>query len=380
MVRAFLGIAVCLLGLAGCANVPVAPEAAQLPWRDKAFSHDSGLVTVGKEDLFRLDPELLALLKTPELQATSPQYRLKHLMSLIFGADLKGFGYQAGHSTVAGETWRMRRGDCLSLTVLAYATARAMGLDAQMQEVRTPVTFDRRGQLDVVNQHVNVLFRRARRDLRGSEAQDVVVDFDPGFASRRPGRLLSEDAVLARYYNNVATEHLGQRRYGLAYAHFKAAILADPAYAASYGNLAVLYLGAGLPAEAEQLLRHAMTLGDPADVPIHTLHQLLVQQGRTAEALRLERTIAEGRERDPYHWIGLGVRHLEDGDMRAAISALERARAMATGFDEVHRYLAVAYWRAGEAAKAREQIALLASSGDKVGLAMLRRKIQGAMQ
>jgi len=130
---------------------------------------------------------------------------------------------------------------------------------------RVPVTFDRRGQLDVVNQHVNVLFRRAHRDLRDSQAQDVVVDFDPGFASRRPGRLLSEDAVLARYYNNVATEHLAQRRYGPAYAHFKAAIMADPAYSASYGNLAVLYLQAGLPAEAEQLLRHAMTLGDPAD-------------------------------------------------------------------------------------------------------------------
>lgn len=380
MVRAFLGIALCMLGLAGCANVPVAPEAAQLPWRDKTFSHDAALVTVGKEDLFRLDAELLALLKGPELLASSPQYRLKHLMSLIFGADLKGFGYQAGHSTPAEQTWRLRRGDCLSLTVLAYSAARAMGLDAQMQEVRVPVTFDRRGQLDVVNQHVNVLFRRAHRDLRDSQAQDVVVDFDPGFASRRPGRLLSENAVLARYYNNVATEHLAQRRYGPAYAHFKAAILADPSYSASYGNLAVLYLDVGLPAEAEQLLQHAVALGDTADVPIHTLHQLFVEQGRTAEALRLERAIAKGRERDPYHWIGLGVRHLEDGEIRAAIDALERARAIATGFDEVHRYLAVAYWRAGDGSKAREQIAQLAQSGDKVGLAMLRRKIQGALQ
>jgi Tfp pilus assembly protein PilF len=205
----------------------------------------------------------------------------------------------------------------------------------------------------------------------------VVIDFDPGFASRRPGRPLSEDAVLARYYNNVATEHLAGRHYGPAYAHFKAAILADPSYAASYGNLAVLYLDAGLQAEAEQLLRYAVALGeDQADVPIHTLHQLFIEQGRTAEAQRLERAIAEGRERDPYHWIGLGVRHLEDGEIRDAINALERARAMATGFDEIHRYLAIAYWRAGEVAKAREQIALLASSGDKIGLAMLRRKIQ----
>lgn len=376
MVRTFLGIFLCLsLGLAGCASAPAMPQVSQLPWRDSAF--DTVQVTVNKDDLFRLDADLLALLRGADLAAKSPQYRLRHLMSLIFGADFKGFDYQAGHSTPAAQTWRMRRGDCLSLTVLAYSAARAMGLDAQMQEVRTPVIFDRRGQLDVVNQHVNVLFRRAHRDLRDSQAQDVVIDFDPGFASRRPGRPLSEDAVLARYYNNVATEHLAMRHYGPAYAHFKAAILADPSYAATYGNLAVLYLDAGLQAEAEQLLRYAVALGEQADVPIHTLHQLFVEQGRTVEAQRLERVIAEGRERDPYHWIGLGVRHLEDGEIREAINALERARAIATGFDEVHRYLAIAYWRAGEVAKAREQIALLASSGDKAGLAMLRRKIQG---
>jgi tetratricopeptide (TPR) repeat protein len=308
----------------------------------------------------------------------TPQHRLKHLLALIFGADRQRFGYQAGHSTPALETWRLQRGDCLSLTVLAYSAGRAMGLDAQMQEVRIPISFDRRGQLDVVNQHVNVLFRRAHRDLRDSEARDVVVDFEPDFASRKPGRMLSEDGVLARYYNNVATEHLAQGRPASAYAHFKAAIVADPTYSASYGNLAVLYRSAGLDGDAEQLLRHAIALGEPADVPMHTLHQLLTEQGRTAEAQRLERALAAGRERDPYHWIGLGVRHLEDGEVREAIDALEHAREMATGFEEVHRYLAIAYWRAGEAGKAREQIALLASSGDKAGLAKLRRKLREA--
>lgn len=377
MVRTLLAIAFFLLGLAGCASGPVAPAPAQLPWHDHAFGHDASLVTVGRDELFRLDAGLAARLQAPDVLAMTPQHRLKHLLALIFGPDRQRFGYRAGHSTPAAETWRLKRGDCLSLTVLAYAAGRAMGLDAQMQEVRVPLSFDRRGQLDVVNQHVNVLFRRAHRDLRDSQARDVVVDFDPEFASRRPGQLLSEDAVLARYYNNVATEHLAQARQAAAYAHFKAAIQADPTYSASYGNLAVLYRRAGLDADAERLLRHAVALGNPADVAMHTLHQLLTEQGRTAEAQRIARALAAGRERDPYHWIGMGVRHLEDGDIRQAIDALEHAREMATGFDEVHRYLAVAYWRAGEAGKAREQIALLASSGDKAGLAKLRRKMQG---
>ena len=378
MVRTLLAISVVLLGLAGCASGPIAPAVAQLPWHDKAFGHDASLVTVGRDDLFRLDPGLAPLLQAPDVLAMTPPHRLKHLLALVFGPDRQRFGYRAGHSTTAAQTWQLQRGDCLSLTVLAYSAGRAMGLDAQMQEVRVPVSFDRRGQLDVVNQHVNVLFRRAHRDLRDSEARDVVVDFEPEFASRKPGQALSEDAMLARYYNNVATEHLAQGHRAAAYAHFKAAIQADPSYFASYGNLAVLYRGAGLDADAEQLLRHAVALGNPADVPLHTLHQLLTEQGRTAEAERVARALAAGRERDPYHWIGMGVRHLEDGEIRQAIDALEHARAMVTGFDEVHRYLALAYWRAGDAGKAREQIALLASSGDKVGLAKLRQKMQGA--
>lgn len=378
MVRTLLAISACLLALSGCAVAPPAPSAAHLPWRDQAFQHDDALVTVGREDLFRLDADLLARLQAPEVLATTPQHRLKHLLTLIFGADRQRFGYQAGHSTTAAETWRRQRGDCLSLTVLAYSAARAMGLDAQMQEVRVPVMFDRRGRLDVLNQHVNVLFRGAHREVRDSHPRDVVVDFDPGFATGRPGRLLSEGAVLARYYNNLATEHLANGRRDLAYAHFKAAIGADAAYAASYGNLAVLYRDAGLAPEAELLLRHAVALGDQPDVPMHTLHEMLTEQGRTAEARQLERALAAGRERDPYHWIGLGLRRLEEGELRSAIDALEHAREMVTGFDEVHRYLAVAYWRAGEAGKAREQVALLASIGDSAGVAKLRRKFQDA--
>ena len=377
MIRFALVAAICLLGLAGCANAPVAPAAAQLPWQDQAFEYSPGLVTVSKEELFRLDPELAALLSNPRVQGMTTPQRMKHLLALIFGEDRQRFGYSAGHSTTAAETWRNQRGDCLSLTVMTYSAARVLGMAVQTQEVRAPALFDRRGQLDVVNQHVNVVFLRAHRDLRDAEPRDVVVDFDPDFASRRPGTPLTEDALLARYYNNVATEHLGKGRRPLAYAHFKAAIEADPTYAATYGNLAVLYRDTGMAAQAEQLLHRAIALADSADVPLHTLHQLLVEQGRTAEAQRFARKLEAGRERDPYHWIGLGLRHLNDGEVRQAIGALETAKELTSGFDEIHRYLAIAYARAGEAGKARDELARVASmTGDTQAVSKLKRKIR----
>jgi Flp pilus assembly protein TadD len=71
----------------------------------------------------------------------------------------------------------------------------------------------------------------------------------------------------------------------------------------------------------------------------------------------------------------LGLQHLQDGKIRQSISALEEAQRLTNVFAEVHRYLAVAYWRAGEPARANEQLMLLAAlNRDGTDVATLRKK------
>lgn len=367
MFRRALWTAGCLLGLAGCAIAPPLPIAEPVPWRDQAFEYDSSLVSITKQDVFRLDPGLLQQLQGPELKDMGSHQRLDHLLDLLFGVKRQRFLYAAGHSTTAAQTWQRRRGDCLSLALLTYSAARAMDMNAQMQEVDVPVLYDRRGGFDFANHHVNVRFTRADSnpwDAPGSW-RDIIVDFEPEYGSTKDGRPLTEDALLARFYNNVAVEHLAANQRSLAYAYFKAAITADPAFAASYTNLAALYRDAAMPAAAEQLLRRALALSDPAYValPLDALRRLLVDEGREAEAQPYATRLEALRDRDPYHWIDLGLRYLQDGQYRRAIDALERAQAMTNGFAEVHRYLALAYWRAGDVREANEQLALLESLG-----------------
>jgi Tfp pilus assembly protein PilF len=381
MFRPALWIAACLLVLTGCASSPQLPPNAQLPWRDQAFGYDAALVTFGKEDLFRLDPELERQLQDPAIQGLRAHRRLDYLLTLLYGPKRQRFQYAIGHSTAAAETWKLKRGDCLSLTVLTYAAARALNISAQMQEVDVAVAYDRRGSLDVVNRHVNVRFAGAHWDPADAPAQlhDVTVDFEPEFASRDVGRPLTEDAILARYYNNLAVEYLGGHRPTLAYAYFKAAITLDPTQAASYINMAVLYHDASMVTDEEAWLRRALALSDPAEValPMRSLHQLLVDQGRAAEAQQYASLLKSVRERDPYYWIDLGVRYLQGGDYRRAIDSLEHALAISNGFTEAHRYLALAYWRSGNLSGAKEQLALLESlnSGDP-GATALRKKFK----
>jgi tetratricopeptide (TPR) repeat protein len=378
MFAKFLWIVLCLTGLTACAIAPALPSATPVAWHDQTFEYDAALVTVTKEDLFRLEPQLQAQLQDPGLQQLSTHKRLEQILALLFGRELKPFPYAQGHSTVATETWRQGRGDCLSLTVLAYAMARSLNLNAQMQEVRVPVLFDRRERTDFLNHHVNVLFRASgpvNWNESRARSQDMIVDFEPQLGTNRDGLALSDDAILARYYNNIAAEYLSRNQLPQAYAYFKAAILVQPQYAASYGNLANLYLRAGLQADAEQLLRRAVALSDEATLPLMSLHQLLLDQGRAREAAYYARLLQSRRDADPYYWIGLGLQALQDGQWRQSVAALEEAQRLTHGFEEVHRYLALAYWRSGDRLRANAQLAVLTSlEHDSSDIATLRKK------
>jgi tetratricopeptide (TPR) repeat protein len=355
-----------LIVLAGCAAAPLAPLPAHLLWQDQAFEYDAALVSVGKRDLFQLDTGLLSKLRDPRIQNSSAQYRLNHLVTLLFEPQTKDFSYSRNHSTIAAETWRRKSGDCLSLTVLSYSLAKALDMSVQMQEVRVPVVFDRRGSVEFLNRHVNLLI--SGRSVGGLylkdgllRAGDVIIDFEPQVTSRREGTALSDDGILARFYNNVAAEYLAQGELTLAYAHFKAAVLAAPGYSPSYSNLAQLYMRKGFLQSAEQLLLYAIALDDDSDIALRSLHQLLVSQGRESEALKYKEILQVRQTNDPYYWLGVGLHQLQEGNYQKAVNALERAQDLTKGFLEVHRYLAIAYWRAGKPIQAKNQLAVLSS-------------------
>ncbi len=362
-----LAIIVCVLGFGGCAVVPVAPVPEQLLWHDQAFGYDSALVTVSKRELFTLDADLLSILGASRLAKANAQTRVNRLTALLYGpkydAKIKEFPYETGHSTIAAETWRRKRGDCLSLLVLAYSMAKAMELPVKMQEVRVPPIFDRYGGVDYVAGHVNLLIKNGGRLqlVEGFGIGDVIIDFEPQIGSHREGSALTEDAILARFFNNLAAQYLAEGKLDLAYAHFKAAILTDASFSPSYANLALLYKRQGFLPSAERLLLQSIALNDDDDIAKHSLLQLLLSQGRNTEALSYAKLLEARREKNPYYWIGLGLDEFRKENYRQAVYALEHAEALSTGFEEVHRYLAMAYLRTGNQNEAKKQASVLAA-------------------
>lgn len=361
--------------LAGCTGTrPLAPP-HDFPWHDARFGYDARLTPLTVEDVFRLDSELTAELAATNLQALPPLARAQRLMSLIFGPDRGQFTYEAGRSTIASDTWRRRRGDCISLTVLAYAAARALGLAAEIHEVDQPALHERRDGYDYVNHHVDLRIEIPPQAglVRGHV---LVIDFDPDAVPDRRSEPLSPAQVVARLYSNWGAERLVASNRTASYSWLKASLQKDPAHAPAYANLALLYRQDGLVADAEQLLRQAVAVGDRPANTMRALHQLLLEQGRSSEAEAVAEQLQQYRQSDPFYWLARAELHLSERRPAEAVRALERAQALTVGFSEIHRKLAIAYAQLGKAEAAQNQLALVAAFDHRESLTLLRKKQQ----
>ncbi len=365
--------------LMGCATPPVASVAPGTPWLDEEFAYQPGQVVVDMAQLFALPADLLLELHSAKLQRSPSEERISFIINSLVNNKAQPFRYSRGNTTVAAETWRQRSGDCLALTVLAYAMARELKLAASMQEINGTVAFDRRGNVDYRVGHVNVYISRhvsTEVALSTSLNRGVVIDFEPSYGAARPGTALSHPGILARYYNNLGAGYLAESDTRRAYAYFKAAMQTDPSFGAAAANLAGLYWNQGYAAAAEALLVEAAAAPSHADAAVRALHRMMLGQGRLQEVQHYQRRLVQIQEREPYYWIDRGVAQLQGQEYRLAVHSLERAQSLSSGFSEVHRYLATAYLLDGQPDKAQEQHDTLALiDSEDPSLSLIQRKI-----
>ncbi len=372
--------AVCVLGLAGCATKTVANLPPDALWQDQAFAYQPSLVSENRNTVFALDDALKQSLRTDRSAGDDVERRLDTLLNRLYGPGGIRLSYSSGHTTGAVQTWNNKRGDCLSLTILVYAAALYLHIPAHMQEVQVPAALDRHDGVDFIIGHVNVFVRNGGDvSINGQAfgAGGLIIDFEPQAGSRRSGEWLTEQGILARFYNNRASEYLVQKDDQRAYAYYRAALAEAPDYAPAYTNLAQLYARHHLLEPAERLLQHAIALDGPSYAPLRSMQALLRSQGRNLEAQYFADQLAKRQHEDPYYWMGLGLAALQSGRNAEAIRALERAVALTTGFEELHFHLGVAYWRNGQLDAAGKQLAAMnAINANDPDVAVLSRKLK----
>jgi len=223
--RALVVLVVCAAAAAAAGTVPEDAWARTLRGRGV----DPALV-----------PNPIAL--TPEIRAAARELggngggdldRLRRIQSALYDSSRFAFSYEAGATYTAGEALAARKGNCVSMTNLFIALARAVGIRVRAGYLSPPAVGEKRGDLVYVTAHVVAIFENFH--------EKVVFDFyrlsvDPEVDLKR----LDDLGLAALTLNNRAVESLAHGDLSRAEQEFEAVVRLAPDYAAAHGNLGVV--------------------------------------------------------------------------------------------------------------------------------------------
>jgi Flp pilus assembly protein TadD len=348
--------------LAGCAGMQrdAAPGVAPL-FHDTGFKAPSA--PVGAAGLFDLSPEMQAYLHSPGFRAALRRKGFDHgLVDALYAKGELKIEYESSMTRTAAQTYAAHAGNCLSLVIMTAAFAKELGMPVRYQSVDVDQSWSRNAGLYLVSSHVNLsLGSRSPGMLRGFDAAERLLTIDflpPADAARYHTAPLDEDDIVAMYLNNRAAESLVRGQLDDAYWWARAAVAQRPSLVMAYNTLGVVYQRHGDGALAERVLRAALAR-EPDNVAVmQNLAPTLAALGKTEEARALAQRIARLEPNPPFRFFDQGMQALRGGDYRKAKELFAREVRRAPYYDEFHFWLAIACLRLGEAAQAREQLAL----------------------
>jgi Flp pilus assembly protein TadD len=276
--------------------------------------------------------------------------RLRQLASAIVSSGSFGLEYDETTRT-APETFRARRGNCLSFSNMFVAMARHVALDARYQEVDTPPDWSFRDGAFVLNRHLNVLV-----DL-GLDGEHVV-DFNmDDFRTTYERRRISDARALAHYYNNMSVERMQAGDTASALLYLRRATDRDPQFSPAWTNLGILYGRAGHPAHAEAAFLVALKADDGDLVAMSNLASLYERLGDRERAAAYRDKVRDHRERNPYYRYQVASEAFRAGDYDGAIRHLHYAIRRKKNEDRFFFLLGLTYMKKGEPEAARRWLA-----------------------
>lgn len=353
--RAFL---VCLVVPAGACTswrgsldgVGITPDEL-LAGASLGVAEGSPASVVQEQEVLALSAEMQAFLDAHVNRKGGVNLRLRQLVSAIIDAKTFGVVYD-DRTRTASETFRTRRGNCLSFSNMFVAMARDVGLKVQYQEVDVPPDWTLDSGTFVLNQHVNVYV-----DL--GQAGTRVVDFNIGdFKTSYEMRKVSDMRALAHFYNNIGVERMLAGDPAAALSCFRRAIAHDDrGFSPAWTNLGTLYLRNGHSACAEAAYLQALKISTWDLVAMSNLARLYERLGDRERAAVCQKRVIDHRRRNPYYRYQLALQAYVAQDYDAAINQLKYAIRKRTNEDQFCYLLGLSYLQKGDPRAARRWLA-----------------------
>lgn len=277
-------------------------------------------------ELLKVDEPMRRFFAEKLLAQRLPEDRLRALLQAILKPDGLNFTYDFARTSDARETFRQRRGNCVSFSFLFVALAREFGLDASFQNVTTPLKWDRYGSIVVSVRHMNV---RVEID-HDVHLIDLQSDEIAGIALADM-QVVGDERAFAQFYDNAGFFALLRGRPAEALQYMILATTTDPKCAGAWANRAAMHAHFNDLAEARTCYERSLQ-ADPRDIfALEGYVGILQRLGSAADlriAAKYERRAQTVRDHNPYYQQRLAERAQERGDWVAAEKLYRRAIAL----------------------------------------------------
>ena len=266
-----------------------------------------------------LDADMRAFVAASIGSATDPRVKLQRLFDGMRRDGLFKLDYSGIETRSAEVTFRERRGNCLSFTMMFVALARSAGLGVKYQVVDVPPSWSSETELVVVRSHVNAVVKTGFND-------ETVVDFNLFDAKANYSRRTVGDAyMLGLFYANVGAEALIDKDYELAFRYLRESARVEPQLVAAWVNLGALFSRLGASDYAESAYLRALAIEPSNPSATSNLARLYILRGDEVRAEIYRQRVRRYQESNPYYHYSLAQSSYEHGRLDAALEELRRA-------------------------------------------------------
>ena len=358
--RFLMWLRICIVALMassiGCSSVDILKADVDTSIEEllagRAFSSaDQPADLVKREAVLSLSPEMQEFLSNHVDRRAGSSLKVQQLAYAIISRGAFGLEYDDTTRT-ASETFRVRRGNCLSFSNMFFAMAREVGLNVAFQEVDIPPDWTFKEQTYLLNRHVNIVVNLGRHAPQ-------VVDFNiEDFRFTFDMRAISEDRALAHFFNNKGVERLHRGDSAGAFGYFRKAIIdCDRKFSPAWTSLGTLYVREGLPAHAEAAYLQALEVDRLDLVAMSNLVALYSGQGDHQRAARYRNKVISHRKQNPYYRFHLAREAFFAQDYDAAIGHLRYGIRKRPFEDQFAFLLGLVYLQQGDEKLARRWMA-----------------------
>lgn len=277
------------------------------------------------------------------------EIRVEKLQTLLFDDRFMNIQYSSDRTQTAEEVFISKSGNCLSVMNLYVAMARYAGVNANFQTVEVQPSWDRRGGLLILNQHINATGRFSVR-------RHYVVDFTPEIALQQmTAQVITDKQARALYFNNLGVEQLIEGDYQQSLVYFKNALWLNADLSITWNNIGANYSRLGRKDLAEYSYRKAFSLDEMNATAVNNLAKYYADNGDMEKANEYRLAISRFTDQNPYYHFARGNVAFENNDFDNARVFYQRALRLKGVEPDFYYALARTYQALGDNRRARQQ-------------------------